>query len=332
MTKQGNLAQQIEGFFIKRLISEQQASEHTIASYRDTLKLLLRFVAKKYNKSPTSLQIEDLDVDCILDFLNDFEKNRQCSARSRNQRLAAIRSLFHYIARQMPEKNLHVQRILSIPTKRYSRKLVEYLNESEISALLSAPDKTSWFGRRDHLILALSIQTGLRLSELTQMTWRSVTTGVGAHVKVIGKGRKERHIPLSKELSKWLGIWKHSAMPRDEDHVFVSRRGTKLSSDAVQRLVLKHAKTAETSCASIGKRKVSPHLLRHSTAMRLLQSGVGQHLIALWLGHESIETTQHYLTADLKMKEQILKKVAQVPSEFKRYRPQDKLLEFLTNL
>jgi site-specific recombinase XerD len=322
----------IESFFIERLISQRQASPHTIASYRDTFRLLFIFIQDRLKKSPSLAQIEDLSPESVLDFLKDLEQNRGCSARSRNQRLSALRSFFHYLAFKVPEKSGLIQQVLAIPKKRHDKAVIDFLNQTEIEVLLAAPDQQTWIGRRDYLLLSLAVQTGLRLSEITGLCWNSVCFDHGANVRVVGKGRKERAIPLSKELKLELKAWIHFEKPLPNAPVFPSRQGAKLSSDAVQRLLSKYVGAATKKCPSLKRKKISPHVLRHSTAMRLLQSGVGQSVIALWLGHESVETTQIYLNADLKMKEKVLEKVAPLKNQYKRYQPSDRLLAFLEGL
>lgn len=322
----------IESFFVERLISQRQASQHTIASYRDTFRLLFKLIQVRLKKAPSLVHLEDLNPELILEFLKDLEINRGCSVRSRNQRLSALRSFFHYLAFKVPEKSGLIQQVLAIPKKRHDKAVIDFLNQTEIEALLATPNQQTWIGRRDFLLLSLAIQTGLRLSEITGLCWNNICLGHGANVRVVGKGRKERAIPLSKELKLKLKSWQRYEKPLPITPVFPSRHGSNLSSDAVQRLLLKYVGIAIKKCPSLKMKNVSPHVLRHSTAMRLLQSGVGQSVIALWLGHESIETTQIYLNADLKMKEKVLKKVAPLKNQYKRYQPSDQLLTFLEGL
>jgi len=322
----------IESFFIERLISQRRASPHTIASYRDTFRLLFTFIQDQLKKSPSSVQIEDLSAQHVVEFLKYLEQNRGCSARSRNQRLSALRSFFHYLAFKIPEKSGLIQQVLAIPKKRHDKVVIDFLNQAEIEVLLATPDQQTWIGRRDYLLLSLAVQTGLRLSEITGLCWNSMCLDREANVRVVGKGRKERAIPLSRELKLQLKAWHHFEKPSPMAPVFSSRHGSKLSSDAVQRLLSNYVGAAIKKCPSLKKKKVTPHVLRHSTAMRLLQAGVGQSVIALWLGHESVETTQIYLNADLKMKEKVLKKVAPLKNQYKRYQPSDRILSFLEGL
>lgn len=327
-----SLSDLIESFFLERLMSQRHASQNTIASYRDTFRLLFQFIHKRSGKTPSNLCLEDLSAKCIVDFLGDLERNRSCTARSRNQRLTAIRSFFHYVSFKVPEKSGMIQQVLSIPKKRHDRSLIDFLNQSEIEALLAIPNQHSWIGRRDYLLLSTAIHTGLRLSEITGLRWSNVALGHGAHVRVIGKGRKERAIPLSKQLASSLASWRNSEKAAIDAPVFPTQHGPKMSADAFQRMLSKYVSKARERCPSLKQKRVSPHVLRHSTAMRLLHCGVGQPLIALWLGHESVETTQVYLSADLQMKEKVLAKTAPLKNGYKRFHPGDRLLGFLQGL
>lgn len=322
----------IESFFLERLVAHRQVSQHTIASYRDTFRLLLQFAKNCLGKNPSQLNLDDLTAEFIIEFLNNLEKGRRCTVRTRNQRLAAVRSFYHYLAFKVPQRSALIQRVLAIPQKKYEKTLIDFLNDSEIEALLTVPEQKNWIGRRDFLLLSVAIQTGLRLSELTGLTWNDISFGCGTNVKVIGKGRKERAIPLPRELALKLESWRRTECPTQTSVIFPSQKGGCLSADAVQRLLTKYVKIAQIECSSLKKKIVTPHVLRHSTAMRLLQAGVGQSVIALWLGHESVETTQIYLSADLKMKEKVLEKTSPIKNRYKRYRPPDRLISFLEGL
>ena len=322
----------LQRFFTDRLSTQMEASAHTIAGYRDTFRLLLRFASEHRGKAPTKLGIEDLDADLIGDFLLHVETTRRNGARSRNTRLAAIRSFFRYVAMSEPAWLLHCQRILAMPSKRYVKRTVTFLDASEIAALLAAPDRSTWAGRRDHVILLVALQTGLRASELVGLRCKDVVSGVGAHIRCIGKGRKERGTPLRRDTAKVIELWLKEWRGDPEQPLFPSMRGDKLSRDALEHLVRKHSETAARSCPSLAAKRVSPHTLRHSTAMELLQHGVDQSVIALWLGHEFVETTQIYLHADMRLKEQALSRVAAPATSSGRYRPDDQLLAFLESL
>lgn len=322
----------LEAFFTDRLISQRRVSPHTVASYRDTFRLLLQFARKDLGKAPSSLTMGDLTVTLIGAFLDNLEKSRANASRSRNVRLTAIRSFFHYAALECPEHSGQIQRVLAIPPKRHSRRLVDFLTRTEIDALLAVPDQTTWLGRRDRTLLLVAIQTGLRLSEMTGLHQENIELGRGAHVRCQGKGRKQRCTPLTRTTVKALRTWIQEQGRDDSKILFPNARGSQLSPDSVQHLVSKYATTAANTCVTLRKKRVTPHVLRHTTAMELLQAGVDRSVIALWLGHESVETTQIYLDANLALKEEVLKKTTPVGAKVGRYKPDDELLAFLKNL
>ncbi len=326
------LAPTLQGFFTERLIGQRQSSPHTIASYRDTFRLLLGFAQCRTGKSPSASALEDLDATLIGAFLDHLEHERHNSVRTRNNRLAAIHSLFAYAALRDPEHAALIQRVLAIPAKRTDRQLVSFLTDGEIDAILSAPDPNTWMGRRDHALLLLAIQTGLRVSELTALACADVDLGTGAHVRCLGKGRKERITPLTTQTTQVLRNWLAERQGKPAEPVFPSLRRGHLSRDAVALLVSKHARTAAQSCPSLVTKTISPHVLRHTCAMRLLAVGVDTSVIALWLGHEGVETTQIYLHADLTIKERALARTAPPNTKLGRYRPPDPLLAFLEGL
>lgn len=331
MTSAG-LPSLLQSFFTDRLLRQRRASPHTIAGYRDSFRLLLHFAKERLGKAPSNVTLEDLNVRFVGDFLDDLEKRRRNSARTRNIRLAAVHSFFQYVALEEPAHALLCQQILAMPTKRHERRPVEFLTRAESQAMLSAPDLSSWVGRRDRTMLLLAIQTGLRVSELTGLRCEDLVLGTGAHVHCVGKGRKHRCTPLRPETVKVLEAWLRERRGRPEDPLFVSTRGGKLSRDAIERLVTKYAAAATRTCTSLKRKKVSPHVLRHSAAMELLQNGVDRSVIALWLGHESVETTQMYLHADMRLKEQALSRTLPLGTRPGRFRPGDKLLAFLESL
>jgi len=332
MRSSATLAALLERFFTQRLMNQRQASPHTISSYRDTFRLLLQFAKQRLHKSPSRLEFEEIDAPLIAAFLDDLEKVRGISIRSRNLRLTAIRSFFHYAAYEEPSHAAQIQRVLAIPGKRHTRALVHFLSRPEIDALLAAPDQETWFGRRDHALMLLAVQTGLRLSELTSLQRHDVALGTGAHVRCVGKGRKERCTPLAKTTVAVLNAWMREPLKRNTEMLFPNATGGRLSPDSVADLLSKHVALACESCPSLRKKHVTPHVLRHSMAMGLLQAGVDRAVIALWLGHESVETTQIYLEANLAMKEEILAKTTPPGGLPGRYRPGDELLAFLQNL
>ncbi|WP_454885405.1 tyrosine-type recombinase/integrase [Sphingomonas oryzagri] len=321
----------IQRFFTDRLCTQLEASRHTVAGYRDTFRLLLRYASAQLSKPPVKLLVDDIDADLIADFLVHTEMARGNSARSRNTRLAAIRSFFRFVAMTDPTWLLHCQRVLAMPNKRYVKRTVTFLDAEEMAALLAAPDRSTWAGRRDHALLLLAVQTGLRASELVGLTCGDVVLGTGAHIRCMGKGRKERATPLRRETAQLLAVWIGSN--KDEGRpLFPSIRGERLSRDALEHLVRKHCLTAARTCPSIGAKRVTPHTLRHSNAMDLLHHGVDPAVIALWLGHENVETTQIYIHADMRMKEKALARVAAPPTPSGRFRPDDQLLAFLEGL
>ena len=322
----------LQSFFTDRLCRQRRASPNTIAGYRDSFRLLLRFAKERLGKAPSDLTIDDLNVSFLGEFLDDLESRRKNSARTRNIRLAAIHSFFQYVAFEEPAHALLCQRILAMPTKRHERRPIEFLNREEIEALLAVTDPSSWIGRRDRTMLLLTVETGLRVSELIGLSCQDIVLGTGAHVHCQGKGRKHRCTPLRPETAKMLDAWLGERHGRPEDPLFLSIRGGKLSRDAIERLISKYTALAGRTCASLKRKKVSPHVLRHATAMDLLQNGVDRSVIALWLGHESVETTQMYLHADMRLKEQALSRTQPLNVRPGRYRPNDTLLAFLESL
>ena len=322
----------LQSFFTDRLLHQRRASPHTIAGYRDCFRLLLRFAKERLGKTPSKILIEDLDAPFMGLFFEHLESVRKKSARTRNARLGAIHSFFQYVAFEEPAYALHCQRILAIPNKRHERRPIEFLNREEIDALLAVPNLSTWIGRRDRTLLLVAVQTGLRVSELIGLDCQDVVLGTGAHVRCLGKGRKQRCTPLRPETATMLNGWLRECHGLPEHPVFPSIRGGRLSRDAIERLITKYTTVAKQTCPSLKRKKVSPHSLRHSAAMNLLQHGVDRSVIALWLGHESVETTQMYLHADMRSKEKALSRTAPLGIKEARYRPDDKLLAFLENL
>ncbi|HEY9757947.1 MAG TPA: site-specific integrase [Oculatellaceae cyanobacterium] len=320
----------VQGFFTQRLMSQRNASPHTIKSYRDTFCLLIKFAQTYLRKPPSKFALTDFDAALVIAFLDGLENERGISARSRNVRLAAIRSFFRYAALEAPTQSAQIQRVLAVPSKRHTREVICFLTKPEIDAILEAPDKTCWAGRRDYALILLAVQTGLRLSELTALTRADLVIGRTAYVRVIGKGRKERTTPLTKQTSAVLKAWMQES--ESQTILFPSSRGMQLSADGVQYIVRKHVNTASKSCPSLIAKRVTPHVLRYTTAMELLQAGVDRAMIALWLGHESLDTTQMYLHANIALKEQILAKTMMPEGKPEFYKPDDRLLAFLRSL
>jgi integrase/recombinase XerD len=326
-----SLAPLLEAFFSEHL-PQRRASTNTIAVYRDSFRLLLGFVQTHIGKVPSDLLLADLDASVLGAFLDHLEKARGNSPRTRNARLAAIRSFFRFAAPREPAHAELIHRVLAIPQKRFDRDLVTFLTRAEIEALLASPGRTTWLSRRDHLLLLIATRTGLRVSELTGLRVEDCVFGTGSHVRCHGKGRKERCTPLDRNVATLLRGWIAENHARASDFIFQSQRGGRLSRDAVERLVAKHARAAERHCTTLGRKHVTPHVLRHSTAVHLLEAGVDRAVIALWLGHESVETTQIYLDADLAMKERALARTAPPHVGWRRYRPPDRLMAFLEGL
>ncbi|MDD1786493.1 tyrosine-type recombinase/integrase [Burkholderia gladioli] len=322
----------LQRFFMQRLMQQKHVSAHTISSYRDTFRLLLRFVQKRLHTAPDGLDFEKLDAPLIGAFLTELEKTRGVTVQTRNLRLTAIRSFFRFAAYEMPTHSAQIQRVLALPTKRFDRKLIGYLTRPEADALLNAPDTRTWSGRRDHALLLLTLQTGLRLSEVTALKRQDVVFGTGARVEVLGKGRKQRAIPLCKPVTTALQAWFDETGAAQDGIVFPSMRSGPLSADAVARLLQKHLTIASVTCPSLKKKHITFHCLRHTTAMDLLHAGVETSVIALWLGHESIETTHIYLEADLALKEKILAKTIPFDSKPGKFHPDDRLMAFLNQL
>jgi integrase/recombinase XerD len=326
------LAPTLQAFFTDRLIGQRQASPHTLVAYRDTIRMLLGFIAQRAAKQPSLLDIDDLDAPSIGAFLDHLEHDRGNSARTRNARLAAIRSLFKYAALRHPEHAATIQRVLAIPPKRFDQALITFLTGPELDALLAAPDQSGWIGRRDHALLLLAAQTGLRASELVGLTCGDIRLGVGAHVSCLGKGRKQRITPLTKQTVAVIGAWTRERTGHHDDPLFATSTGRALSRDALERRLAQHAITAATTCPSLAAKKITPHVLRHTAAMRLLRAGVDTSVIALWLGHEQIQTTQIYLHADLALKEQALARTTPPNTRPGRYQAPDPVLAFLDAL
>jgi site-specific recombinase XerD len=326
------LAPTLEAYFTERLVHQRQASPNTIVAYRDAWRLLLMFAQQRIGTEPCQLDLADLDAPLVAAFLEHLETERHNSVRTRNARLAAIRSFFRFAALRHPEHAAVIARVLAIPTKRCERAIVSYLTAAESDALVASPHNDTWHGRRDHTILAVALQTGLRASELTGLRNRDVELRAGAHLRCWGKGRKERATPLRPRTVSVLRTWMKECAGRPEDPLFPSRRGTPLSRDALGALVAKHATVAAQRESSLAPKNVTPHVLRHTCAMALLRGGVDRSVLALWLGHEQVETTSMYLHADLSIKERALDRTKPPHVRPGRYRAPDRLLAFLKGL
>lgn len=326
------LSQLLQDFFCQRLLMQRQASSQTVASYRDAFRLLLQFAQERIRKAPTALSLEDLDAPLILGFLNHLEVQRQNSARTRNARLAAIRSFMHFASFQAPASLPSIQRVLAIPMKRFDRRLVGFLDRDEVAAILAAPDGSTWSGHRDHVLLTTLYNTGARVSEVIALRVNDLVLDRSPFVRLHGKGRKERVVPLWKRTATALTRWLRRTELGPDSPVFPNRRGTPMSRSGVEDRLRAAVKSALEQCPSLRNRRISPHSFRHTTAMHLLQSGVDIAVIALWLGHESPTTTHLYVEADLGMKQRALEKLQPPKSRGVRYRPDDHLLAFLDGL
>jgi integrase/recombinase XerD len=322
----------LQGFFKERLMRQQRASPHTILSYRDTFRLLLHYAQHKLHKAPSDLTLDDMDPELLGDFLNHLEADRANTARTRNVRLASLRSFFRYVALYAPEFSALTQRVLAMPCKRYVRRPIAFLTATEIEALLAVPDLGTWMGRRDRALVLLAVQTGLRASELLGLRCQDVILGPAAYVRCLGKGRKERCTPLRKDTIAILRSWLRERQGNPTDPLFPSSRGAALGHDGLAALLAKYLAVARRRCPSLGGKRITPHGLRHSLAMSLQLRGIDRATIALWLGHESVESTAMYLQADMELKERALAKTANTDARIRRYRPSDRVLAFLSGL
>ncbi len=327
-----DFAPRLEHFFSQRLIAQRQVSPHTIASYRDSFRLFFQFAQRRLNKAPSDLVFSDMDVTLVEAFLDDLEQRRGIGARSRNLRLTALRSFFRYSAYFEPAHAGRIQQILAIPAKRHDHRLIGFLTRPEVDALLAAPDTQTWIGRRDHAWLLVAFQTGMRLSEMAALRKADVELNTGKHIRCVGKGRKERSMPLTGSTAKVLKAWIKEPAPGEFDLLFHTARGSRMSADTVQYLFAKYTRVARQTCPSLKNKRVSPHIARHTAAMELLQAGVEPSVIALWLGHESLKTTQIYLDAHLALKEAALEKVEPLRGHAGRFQADDHLLQFLNSL
>jgi site-specific recombinase XerD len=332
MKTDGTFPALLESFFLERLMRQRQVSPHTVTSYRDTFRLLIQYAGQHLRKAPSQLTMRDLDAPLLGTFLDHLEKERENSARSRNVRLAAIHSFFRYVSLHAPEHCAVAQRVLAMPSKRYVRRPISFLTSTEVDVLLAVPDLNTWSGRRDRALLLLAVQTGLRASEITSLRCESIVLNGGAHVDCVGKGRKQRCTPLRKDTISVLRAWLRERHGKPSDPAFPTTQGEALGYDGLAYLLKKHLAVARRKCPSLAKKRVTFHSLRHSLAMNLLHHGVGSSVIALWLGHEHVETTSVYLQADMQLKEKALAKTTGTKSKVRRYRPTDRVLAFLSGL
>ena len=326
------IAPTVQAFFTDRLQRERDASPQTVAAYRDAWRLLLGFVSDRSGKPPTGLDFDDLDAPAIAAFLDHLEHDRHNSVRTRNARLAAIHSLFRYAALRHPEHAAVIARVVALPPKKHDTRIVTYLTTAEVDALVAAPDVTTWVGRRDQTMLVVAAQTGLRVSELIGLTISDAHLDAGAHVACHGKGRKDRITPLAAATRSLLAVWLQERQGQPDEAVFPTSTGRPLTRDAVERRLARHVANAAVACPSLAAKRVTAHVLRHTAAMRLLEAGVDTTVIALWLGHEQVDTTAIYLHAHLDIKEQALERTRPASTKPGRYQPPDKLIAFLEAL
>ena len=326
------LAPTLQAYFTDRLLCQRRVSPNTVASYRDAFRLLLSFMQQKTGTPPARLELTQLDAPTIGAFLEHLEHDRGNSARTRNIRLAAVHSFFHYCALRHPEHAALIQRVLAIPPKRAEKRTVTFLTPAEVTALLDSPDRATWAGRRDHALLLTAVQTGLRVSEVLGLTRADVHLGTGAHVRAIGKGRKERVAPLTVQTVAVLRVWMRQSEDQPASPLFPSSHGGPLTRDGIERRLARHIATAQRTCRTLGSKRVSMHVLRHTAAMTLLNAGVDTSTIALWLGHEQERTTHVYLHADLALKQRTLDRITPPNGHPGRYRAPDALLAFLEGL
>ena len=332
MSASPSLASLVQYFFTQHLCEHKRSSPRTVIAYRDTFRLLLSFLQARTGRAPTLLTVADLDAPAILAFLEHLEGDRHNTIRSRNVRLGAIRSFFRVVAVRDPANLVIVNRVLAIPSKRTDRRLVTYLTRVEMDAVLAAPDPATWLGRRDHALLLTMYNSGARASETLGLRCGQVALGTNSTIQLHGKGRKERIVPLWPQTARILQRWFNELKATPDSLAFRTIRGTMLSADGLNYLLQQAVHRASTDCPSLLTKRVTPHVLRHTTAMHLLQSGVDITVIALWLGHESIETTHGYVEADLASKQKALDKLAPAQGQIERFQPQDELLRFLSAL
>jgi len=322
----------MQAFFAQHLCEHKEVSPRTVTVYRDTFRLLFAFMQTRTGRTPSDLGLADLDAPVILEFLEHLETARHNHARSRNLRLSAIRSFFRYASLREVEHLAVANRVLAIPTKRTSRPLLTFLSRHEVDAILTSMDQKTWLGGRDHALLLTMYNTGARASELTGLTCGQVAFGTTTLVHLHGKGRKDRTVPLWPQTAKVLTRWFQILNTDEKGLAFPTMHGTRLSADALNRLLQKAVGRASPACADLASKRVTPHVIRHTTALHLLQAGVDIAVIALWLGHESIETTHGYVEADIEMKQRALEKLTPATATVSRFKAGDSLLQFLSKL
>lgn len=327
------LAPTLQSWFTDHLIGQRGTSPNTVTAYRDCMRLLVCYAHNRHGVQPAKLDLAHLDDRTVAGFLDMLERERHVSVATRNARLAAIHSLFRYASFRHPEHSELIARVLAIPAKSTSKVSVTYLDDAEVEAILAAPNRQTWSGARDHAWLLLMITTGIRVGELVRLRRLDVATKRPAHIVVMGKGRKERIVPLDKSTASIVVQWAQRDPATSDAPQFRARgRNGPMSTDAVAQRVALHATTASTRAPSLKVKTVTPHALRHTCAMRMLASGLDITTIALWLGHSSPAATRHYLHADLGLKQRALERTAPPHTKKGRYAPPDNLLAFLEAL
>ncbi len=322
----------LQNYFCQYLINQRQVSDRTVKCYRDTFCLLFKFAGEKLGKTASKLCLSDITAELILSFLNYLESVRHNSVTSRNVRLAAIRSFLHYAEYQEPQELPTIQRVLAIPMKRHDFKLIGFLTRDEINAIMSSVNTNTWSGQRDHVLFATLYNTGARVSEVISAKRGDVELNHGTVILLHGKGRKERSVPLWKSTSRLLRKWLDKINSDPKTPLFPNRFGSPMTRAGVEERLKVAVSKAEAICSSLASKKVSPHVIRHTTAMHLLQSGIDLTVIALWLGHENVNTTHKYLESDLQMKEKILNAVDDPKYKFNKKKISDSLIKFLEDL
>jgi integrase/recombinase XerD len=322
----------LQDFFCQHLQSQRQASPQTIASYRDTVRLLLAFVQQQLRRPPSQQSLEDWNVPMVLRFLNYLEESRHNSVRTRNARLAAIHSFLEYVGQKLPETLGFTSRLLAIPAKRFDRPLLGYLSKPEIRLLLQTPSRPTWTDCRNQVLWLLLYNTGARISEILALNRQDIQWMPSPTAQIRGKGRKQRRVPLWPKVAAPLKAWLRRLPEAPDTPLLPNRSGKRLSRYGAHKHLQRQIQRLSHQCPSLARSKISPHTLRHTAAMHLLQAGVDITVIALWLGHESPATTHHYIELDLKMKRQCLAKLTKPKHTPKAFKPADSLLKFLQEL
>lgn len=334
--KSNNFQSLLQKFFLERLINQQKASNCTVQSYRDTFRLFLKYLNDEHSIKADTVKMETINADIIINFMDYLETQRSNKCKTVNNRLAAIKSFMDYVSYEAPEYLGIISKVKAIPFRRIEKKEVCYLTKEEIDGLLNVCNNSTLKGRRDYLIILLLYNTGIRVTEMISIRKKDVIESSNGqhHLRVMGKGRKERIIPLWKNTSKLLSQYIKEHKISGEDYLLAGRNIEHLTRSGVRYRIDCIAKEARKGLPSLQNKSITPHVFRHSTAMGLLQSGVDISTIAIWLGHETIETTHKYMVADMKLKEEALKNLSE-PSQYHEdtiYHASEDILSFLSSL